>query len=232
MKFSRGLAALLLTIFFQTTLSAEYLYKDEVIHNPKFRADVNSLGSELYEKTGISLKMVIIKELKSGQQINEYEKDLIKEFKEPTILLTFSEKDTKVDILANDISLYKYFDKKQVLSPSVSPVQSLFIALFYSDSIKGFIEGVGNYGGTIIPLLATKSKEGELIGKYSAALYNGYGDIADQIAESKDVVLKNSLGNSNKNTLLVIRLLFYGVIFYAIFAYIRRVLYRRRHKDE
>jgi hypothetical protein len=54
LKFSRGLAALILTIFFQSTLSAEYLYKDEVTHNPQFKIDVNTLGAELYEKTGIA----------------------------------------------------------------------------------------------------------------------------------------------------------------------------------
>jgi hypothetical protein len=236
LKFSRGLAALILTIFFQVTLSAqtsaEYLYKDEVIHNPQFRADVNKLGAELYEKTGISLRLVMIKELKEGQHISEYEKDLMKNFNEPTILLTFSELDSKVDILASDVSLYKYFNKKQVLSPVASPVQSFIMALFYSDSIESFIETIGDYGGTIIPLLAEKAKPGELLGKYSGSMFNGYGDIADQIAESKNVVLENGLGNANKNAVFVVKLLFYGVVFYGIFAYTRRVLYRRKHKDE
>ena len=109
MRFSRGLAALILTVFFQNILVAdEYLYKDEVIHNPDFRINVNRLGEELYKNTGIKLRLVILREFKGYDNILEYEKDLIKEFKEPTILLTFSELDMKVDIYANDLSLYKY----------------------------------------------------------------------------------------------------------------------------
>lgn len=224
--------ALILTLFFQANLSAEYLYIDEVVQNPQFKADINKLGSELYLKTGISLKLVMLKELKHGQHIVEYEKNLIQGFKEPTILLTFSELDSKVDILANDASLYKYFDRRQVLSPVVSPVQSFVMALFYSDSLDSFMDSVGDYGGTILPILAQKAKAGEKVGKYSAALFNGYGDIADQIAESKNIILENGLGNTNKNVIFAIKLLFYSIVLYAVFAYLRRVRYRRRHKND
>ena len=98
MKISRGLAALILTLLFQITLSAEYLYKDNVINNPKFNTEVEKLGSELYKKTGISLRLVMIRELPHNMSIVEYEKELIKDFTEPTILLTFAELDSKVSI--------------------------------------------------------------------------------------------------------------------------------------
>lgn len=233
MKFLRGLAALTLSIFFQTTLFAtEYLYKDEVINNPQFRVDVNKLGAELYEKTGISLRLVMIREVKNAQHIVDYEKELIQEFSEPTILLTFSELNSKVDILANDSSLYKYFDKKQVLSPVASPIQSFFMAVFYSKSIEQFKEIVGDYGGTIIPLLAQKAKPGELLGKYSGSMFNGYADIAEQIASSKEIVLENGVGNANKNSILFLKVLFYSLVIYGIVMYIRRKIYIKRHTNE
>jgi hypothetical protein len=233
LKFSRGLAALILTIFFNTTLLAtEYLYKDEVINNPQFRTDVNKLGAELYEKTGISLRLVMIREVKNAQHIVDYEKELIQEFSEPTILLTFSELNSKVDILANDSSLYKYFDKKQILSPVASPIQSFFMAIFYSNSIEQFKEIVSDYGGTIIPLLAQKAKPGELLGKYSGSMFNGYADIAEQIASSKGLVLENAIGNANKNSIFFLKILFYGLVIYAIVMYIRRKIYIKRHANE
>lgn len=232
MRYSRGLAALILIVFTHINLLADYLYKDEVIHNPQFRADVNTLGSELYEKTGISLRIVMVKELPHKMHIVDYEKELMKDFKEPTILLTFSEFDSKVDILANDRSLYQYFDRKQVLSPVASPVQAFIMALVYSDSLDGFKEMMTSHGGTILPLLAQKSKKGEVIGKYSAAIYNGYDDIAEQIAASKGVVLEHAAGNANKNAILVVKVLFYGFIIYGIYLYVKRKMYRRRHKDE
>jgi len=224
--------ALILTLFFHTTLIAEYLYKDELILNPKFNAEVEKLGSELYDKTGISLRLLMLKELPHGKNIVEYEKELLKEFSEPTILLTFSELDSQVDILANDASLYEYFNKKQVLSPVASPVQAFIMAILYSKSFEDFKVMITDVDGTILPLLAGKAKEGEILGKYSGAMFNGYTDIAEQIATSKKIVLENAAGNANKNSILLIKALFYGFIVYAIFMYFKRKLYTRRQKLE
>ena len=227
MKFLfRGLFALALTFVFHTSLSAEYLYKDEVISNPSFSESVETLGSELYKKTGISLRLIMLKELPNKMHIVDYEKELMKEFSEPTIFLTFSEMDSKVDILANDATLYKYFNKKQILSPIASPVQAFVIALLnldFSDMTSG---------GTILPLLAQKAKKGEVLGKYSGSMFNGYADIAEQIADSKNIVLENAVGNANQKSILLIKVIFYGFLFYGIFMYIKRRLYFRRKRLE
>lgn len=232
MKFSRGLLALILTLFFNASLSAQYLYKDELIFNPAFNAEVEKLGSELHQKTGISLRLVMLKELPNKMNIVEYEKELMKDFNSSTILLTFSEMDSKVDILANPVSLYEYFDKKQILSPVASSVQAFTMALFYSDGFDSFKEIVSSYGGTIIPLLSQKAKEGEVLGKYSGSMFNGYADIAEQVAASKGVVLENAVGSANQTSILLLKMLFYGFILYGIFMYIKRKLYIRREKNE
>ena len=232
MKISRGLAALILTILFQTTLSAEYLYKDDVVKNPKFNTEVEKLGLELYEKTGISLRLVMIRELPQNMSIVEYEQKLIKDFTEPTILLTFAELNTKVDILANDISLYKYFNKAQVLSPVASPVQAFLMAAVYARSWEDFKEMSGESGGTILPLIAGKAKKGQQTGKYSGSMYNGYIDIAEQIAISKGVKLDNAAGNANKNTIFVVKIFFYAIMLIGIYMYIKRKLFLRRQKLE
>ncbi|MDD3475642.1 MAG: 3-dehydroquinate dehydratase [Sulfurimonas sp.] len=232
MKYSRGLLALILTLFFNSSLVAQYLYKDELIFNPAFNAEIEKLGSELYQTTGISLRLVMLKKLPDSKNIVEYEKELLGEFNTPTILLTFSQMESKVDILANETSLYNYFDKEQVLSPVASPVQAFIIALFYSNSFSMFKDTLSNYGGTIIPLLAQKSKDEELLGKYSGSMFNGYADIAEQIAASKGVVLKNAVGSVNQQSIFFVKLFFYGFIFYGIFLYIKRKLYLRKQKNE
>jgi len=232
LKFSRGLAALILTIFFQTQLLAEYLYKDELIFNPKFTNEVEKLGSELYEKTGISLRLLMLKSLPEGKAIAEYESELLKFFNKPTIMLTFSQVNAKVDILANEDSLYKYFNKKQILSPVASSAQAFAMALIFARSFDDFNEMRGDSGGTILPLLANKSKQGQEFGKYSAAMYNGYYDIAWQIANAKDIVLENASGNSNKNIIFGIKILFYGFLLYAIYLYIRNRKAMKRKINE
>ena len=232
MKISRGLAALIFAISFQTLLSAEYLYKDEVIHNPNFNIEVEKMGTELYEKTGISLRLLMLRELPNGMNIIEYEKEVIKDFDKPTILLTFAEMDSKVSIFANDTSLYKYFNKKQVLSPVASPVQAFLMAVVYSKNFEDFKEMSSDSGGTILPLLAAKAKKEQQLGKYSGSMYNGYLDIAEQIAISKGIKLDNAAGNANKNSILFIKIIFYGTIIIAIFMYIKRKLFYRRQKLE
>ena len=181
--------------------------------------DVEKLGKELHDKTGIVLRLVVIKELMKG-------------FKEPTILLTFSELNQKVDILCRPESLYKYFDKKQILSPTASSAQALFMALFFSANFDDFKNNLADYGGSIIPLLAEKSKGGETVQKYSAALFNGYADIADQVAASKGIKLENGVGNTNRYAMEIIKTIFYLIVLYGLYLYIKRKIYIKKSKNE
>ena len=228
---TRGLYALVLTIFLQSQLTAEYLYKDEIVDRPTFTEQVETLGSELYEKTGIALRLVMLRELPQGTNMHDYELELLENFKEPTIVLVFAEFNSEVDLLANDSSLYKYFNRGQVLSPVASPVQAFIMALVYSDSWKHFNELRTDYGGTILPLLAGKAKKEQIVGKYAGSMFNGYIDIAHQVSTSKGVVLESDPGDANQTALFWVKVFFYGFVIYGIVMYIRRVLYRRRHKN-
>lgn len=233
MKFlTRGLYALILTIVFQSQLFAEYLYKDEVVHRAGFEDQVEKLGTELYEKTGIALRLVMLQRLPDGIEMIKYEKDLLSTFEEPTVLLVFSEYDMEIDIHVNDTSLYKYFDRRQVLSPVASAVPAFVMAVTYGDSWESFNDLRTNYGGTILPLIAGKTKEGQAVGQYAGSMFNGYIDIAHQISTAKGVVLENDPGDANQQAIFYVKLVFYGFVIYGIVMYIRRVIYRRRHKNE
>ncbi|WP_457747531.1 3-dehydroquinate dehydratase [Sulfurimonas sp.] len=233
MKFlTRGLYALIFIIIYQSQLFAEYLYKDEVVHRPKFAKEVEKLGDELHQKTGIALRLIMLRELPSKMSMAQYEQEILSKFKEPTIVLIFSEMDKEVDLMANDSSLYKYFNKKQVLSPVASPVQAFIMAVVYGDSWEHFNQLRTDYGGTILPLLAGKAKNEQIVGKYAGSMFNGYIDIAHQIATSKGVTLVNDPGDANAETIFYVKLFFYGFVLYGIVMYIRRKLYIRRQKRE
>lgn len=229
---SRGLYALILITLFQTQLFAEYLYKDEVVHREPFTKDIELLGNELYNKTGIALRLVMLKELPDDQEMYQYEQKMLATFKEPTVLLMFSEMDAQVDIQVNDTSLYKYFDRKQVLSPVSSAVQAFLIAIVYADSWEHFNDLRTDYGGTILPLLAGKAKDEQIVGKYAASMYNGYLDIAHQIAVAKGVELESDPGDANQETLFWVKVFFYGFVFYGIVLYIRKKIELRRLHNE
>ena len=231
---ARGLCALIFITLFQTQLFAEYLYKDEVLHNSKFTYDIERLGAQLHKKTGISVKLIVLNTLPKDETMNAYEDAVLKNMNEPTILLTFSRKNREVDIKANDKSLYKFFDKKQILSPVTSYVQAFALAISYAKSWDQFKSIMSNVGGTILPLLGIHSrKEGAKLSKYSAALFNGYLDIAQQIAKAKGVKLSDEFNSSaNQTSLLYVKILFYSLVIYAMIMYIRRLIYKMRHKDE
>ncbi len=194
-------------ILFSTSLGASYIYKDEVVFLDYVNSDVDAIGKELQETTGIGLYVAVIKELPEGMDIIEYEEALLHELKEPAVLLTLSEYDKQIDILARPQSLYELFDKEQVLSPFPS-------------------------SGTILPILTMKAKDATTAEKFGAAIQNGYTDIAEQIAASKKVNLKTVPGNANKEVFYVLRVLFYGFILYALYLFIKRkYVMRKRSVD-
>jgi len=205
LNISRGLAALIL--FISTSLFANYIYKDEVVFLDYVDAEINKIGKELQEKSGIGLYVIVLKELPKGMSIVEYEKSIVKQFKEPVILLTLSELDKQIDILARPKSLYKLIDKEQILSPMPS-------------------------SGTILPILTMKAKKATVAEKFGASIQNGYTDMADQIASSKGIKLESVPGNANKEVFMVLRIIFYGFLLYALYLYIKRKLAIRKMNNE
>ena len=193
---------------------------------------MNKLGSELYEKTGISLRLIMLRDLPNEMNIVQYQEKVIQEFSGPTILLTFAELNGKVDIMANEPSLYEYFKKKQVLSPVASTAQAIAMAIFFADDVEDFQDLLKYSGGTILPLLANKTKAGKHVGKYSAAMYNGYLDIGEQIAKSKDVSLSMATGDSSENIIFGIKIIFYSIILLAIFMIVKNKFFLKGKEVE
>ncbi len=229
---SRGLFALIFTFFLQSQLFAEYLYKDEIVKRGAFTEQVEQLGSELFATTGVALRLVMLKRVPENIDVVAYERALLSEFREPTILLTFIEMSSDIDIQVNDPSLYKYFDRKQVLSPVASGVQAFILALVYAKSWEQFHELRSDYGGSILPLIAGKAKPEQVVGKYAASMFNGYIDIAHQVATAKGVTLKNDPGDANQEALFYVKIIFYGFVIYGIVLYLRRVIYLKRQSNE
>ncbi|MBL4730517.1 MAG: 3-dehydroquinate dehydratase [Sulfurimonas sp.] len=221
MKYSRGFALFIFIGLLQITLNAQYLYKDEVVNNPKFTNEIELLGKELYEKTGIALRLIMLKDLPSDMNIVEYQQSIMTEFDSPTVLLTFAEQSSRVDILASDASLYKYFDKNQILSPVASIAQAIAMAVFFAGDIADLKSLISNSGGTILPLLGDKTKATEHVGKYSAAMYNGYLDLGEQISHAHNVELSMGTGSGSENIIMSLKIIFYSMIFLALIVYIK-----------
>ncbi|MDD5159797.1 MAG: 3-dehydroquinate dehydratase [Sulfuricurvum sp.] len=231
MLLSRGLAALTFLTLFSFSLNAEYLYKDDVVNNPKFAEQINAIGTELKAKTGVSLYLVMARDVEENQSIADFEKQLVSEVGEPAVIMTFIELKQQVDILARPVSLYEHFNKAQILSPNATFIGSVVSAIMFARSYDEAKELIVNRGGTILPILAEKTKGGETVQKYSVAMYNGYSDTADQIAAAQGVTLSSSAGNGSKNFIDILRIVFYGIILYGLSRYVYGRFFRRKKGD-
>jgi len=180
----------LVLLFSVALLNARFIHKDEIINIDNFRTQVETIGEELFKKTGVSLYMIIIKSIENEILIKTEQK-IAQELKSPFILLSLSiTKDGlgKVDIYSND-KMQIMFNRNQILSPYP-------------------------WSGTIIPILTSKM-DGNIKEKYGAAMLNGYADIAEQVASSFDIKLDSALGNANKITINIFRAIFYSILIIA-----------------
>lgn len=228
LKFSRGLAALILIVISALSLHAEFLYKDDVVKNPKFTQQIELIGSELKAKTGISLYLVMLRDLDKNESITDFEKRISSEMNDSVVIMTFVELKKEVDILARPTSLYNSFDKGQILSPNATFIGAMVSSIMFARSFDDAKELLSNSGGTILPILAERAKGAEIVSKYSVAMYNGYADVAEQIAASKGQTLSTSAGTGSQTFIDVLRLIFYSIILYALYVFVRGRFFRKR----
>lgn len=174
----KGLYALIAILYFSNPLLAKFIVTDEVVKIDGFNKQIEPMGAELSAKTGVNLYMSLVKDTDNNQSIIAYQQALIKTLKEPAVLFSFVENSKQVQIYAEDKSLYKLFDRDQIMDP-------LAIWPFFN--------------GRVIPIIGAKApKEVDPKDKYAVAMYNGYAEISEQIAESKGVVLSTAIGDTNK----------------------------------
>jgi hypothetical protein len=209
LKIFRGLLALIAMFSFAQSLQADFIVIDEVVNNKAFNEQIEPMGEELSVKTGINLYMSLIKELDDNQSIIDYQKELIMTLPQPAILFSFVENNKQVQIYAEDKSLYETFDKDQIMDP-------LAIWPFFN--------------GRVIPLIAAKAPpEVEEKDKYSVAMFNGYAEIAEQIAESKGVLLDTAVGDTNKNIFKFLITMLFTISLITVIKLIRDAYKRRKN---
>jgi len=167
------------------------------------------------------------RELEHNETIASYALGIAKAQNEPTVVVAFSEEPKQVQIVAASPELYQRFDREQILSPNASFIGAVISSVMFAKSFDDVKEEMNNYGGVVLPVLAERAKGKDIVEKYAVAMFNGYSETAEQIADSYGVTLDAAAGNGNQIAIDVIRYIFYGTILFAIFGYFRG---RRRAK--
>jgi hypothetical protein len=62
-------------------------------------------------------------------------------------------------------------------------------------------------------------------------MFNGYTDVAEQIAAHHGVTLSSSAGSGSKNFIDILRVIFYGIIIYALIVFVRGKYFRKKGTD-
>ena len=165
---------------------------------------MEKIATELFQKTSIEMFMLIL-HTTNGENITKIAKEELAKHSDQSLILAFTEVEKKVDIVATS-SVLKLFDKEQVLSPFP-------------------------WKGTILPILGERIKK-DPREKYSVALFNGFADIAEQIANSKKVVLESAVGNANKFVLNIVRAIFYFIITLALGYMVFKKFFKKGENNE
>ena len=108
-------------------------------------------------------------------------------------------------------------------------IDQLYTNILMSDDLKDIIDRDDILDNYVIPLLASKDKN-SLFAKTSAAVLNGYAQMADSIASSKNIKLESSIGSEGKTAGTIWKVFMYTIVVIGLFLYVLIILRERKYK--
>lgn len=196
-----------LLLFFITTASAStsLLSGDKYIIDQRVQQKITEIGNELKSKTNVNVYVYI----KNSYGLN---KDLPMAEKFKII------KKTELELVS---SLQKPY---VILTMSM---EDMHVNLIASKQLETIIDKDDVLNGYVIPLLASKDKN-QLYAKASAAVLNGYGQIAEVVSKHKNVKLETNIGNQGKVTGTIWKVFMYTIVIGGILVYTYAIMRRRK----
>jgi len=108
-------------------------------------------------------------------------------------------------------------------------IDQLYTNILMSDDLKNIIDKNDILDNYVIPLLASKDKN-SLFAKTSAAVLNGYAQMADSVAQSKDMKLDSSIGSEGKTAGTIWKVFMYTLVVAGLFLYVIILLREKKYK--
>ncbi len=109
-------------------------------------------------------------------------------------------------------------------------IDQKYANILMSDDLKNVVNKDDVLDDYVIPLLASKDKN-SLFAKTSAASLNGFAQIADSIAQSKNIKLESSIGSEGKTAGTVWRVFMYTLVAAGILLYALIILREKKFKN-
>jgi len=108
-------------------------------------------------------------------------------------------------------------------------INQLYTNILMSEDLKKIIDRDDILDNYVIPLLASKDKN-SLFAKTSAAVLNGFAQMADSVAESKNIKLESSIGSEGKTAGTIWKVFMYTLVVVGLFLYVVIILRERKYK--
>jgi len=108
-------------------------------------------------------------------------------------------------------------------------IDQLYTNILMSEDLKDIIDRDDILDNYVIPLLASKDKN-SLFAKTSAAVLNGYAQMADSVATSQNIELVSSIGSEGKTAGTIWRVFMYTLVVVGLLLYILVILRERKYK--
>jgi hypothetical protein len=187
-------------------IDSKFLLKGNDILDPRTVEKIDTMGKELFVKTGVNVyvyasKRYANKEFNDTKSkiefIKSFESNITKELKKPYALLTLSFEDKHVNIL-------------------------------WSSELNGMIDKSLVLNDFIIPLLSSPADKNPLEAKVSVALLNGYSALADSIANGNEVEMESTIHGNGQIVAKIWKILMYIIIFIGLSVYFYAIWKEKR----
>ena len=201
-----------MTLFLTASLYGDqnrYILLHDGLIDKRAQDKIYQIGSEVESKLGVKLYVFI----KEDNGINPD--------------LPFSERKALMKKYEQMITK----DLKGSYAVLVIILNQTHATVLMTDDLKNIIDKRDLLDGYVTPILASKDKN-TLFSKTSAAILNGYAQMADSIAEEKGVELLSSVGSGNKTFSTIWKMFMYTLVLGGIILYAIIVMKEKKYKKE
>ena len=205
------LKILFIVTMFITTLTASvnnpFILKHDGLIDQRAQDKIKEIGLELKSKLNTNVYLYIVEDNRLDIKSGEKRAGKFRVFEDEVLKLIKTTSSYAVLIIA---------------------VDQTFINIRMSEDLKSIVNKKDIIYEYVVPLLASKDKN-SLFAKTSAASLNGYAQIADSIATSKNIQLDSSIGSGGKTAGTIWKVLMYSLVLFGIGAYAVIVMKQRKN---
>ena len=201
--------ATLLALFLPLLLNATHILKNDLLKLEAVQL-IESMGTELREKTGVHAYLIATNEhfperYNLVAHVKQYEANISK----PFVLFIFAP--------------YATITKKSEARGRIGIIPS-------SDSVRAMYnyDDVRDAGINIVAMKDSNTPED----KYNIGILQGYSELADNIAASKDVTLENTIPDEMGTMVMILRIFIYSGTAVLLWLFILRPFYMRMKHGE